>query len=165
MTFTQAFRPALNKDGYARLQFIGYEVKKGISQQTNKETGEVVDKPYELFSIIFDVKGVVRGTNQKVSITTGLTYSDDNLLGKTLEALGFKNEIATELDDEGFEVVAVSQDEDGFEEIENNELEIESFLDSIKDKIFVAKLNKATEGKRKGFWEVDVSSLKPFIKV
>jgi len=164
-SFTTAFKPALNKEGYARLQFIGHEVKSGISKVTNKETGEITDREWSLLSIDFDCKGVVRGTNQKISITTGFNYSEDNTLGRTLSKLGYKPPISdVVLDEEGFEVVAVNDDDEGFEIVDNLVLGIEEFLLSIVDKVFIGRINKATEGKRKGFWEIDIDSINLFIK-
>jgi hypothetical protein len=164
-TFTTAFKPALNKEGYARLQFIGHEIKSGVSKVTNNETGEITDREWVLLSIDFDCKGVIRGTNQKISITTGLTYSEDNILGKALSKLGYKPPTSDVVfDDEGFEVAATTDNKEGFEEVDNLVLGIEDFLQSIVDKVFIAKIKKATEGKRKGFWEIDIDSLQLFVK-
>lgn len=165
MTFTTAFRPALNKDGYARLQYIGYEIKTGESDVTDKKTGEITKREWKMLCINFDVKGVVRGTSQKVSINPSFSYSEDNLLGKTLKALGYTHPSVEIIEDEeGFETVAMDEDEEGFGQVEDNNLGIEEFLNTITDKVFIGKINKATEGKRKGYWEIDVETVKPFVK-
>lgn len=165
MTFTTAFRPALNKDGFARLQYIGYEIKKGMTKVADKKTGEIVEKEWELLCLNFDVKGVVRGTSQKVSISPSFTYDEDNFLGKTLKALGYTPPtVEMVVNDEGFEELAIDENDEGFEDVEEIDWGIEEFLDSITDKVYVGKISKATEGKRKGFWEINVETVKPFVR-
>lgn len=163
MTFTQGFKPALNKDGYARCEYTRYEVKSGKSKVTDQKTGEVNDREWELLSIYFQIKGAVRGTDKTISITTNLKYEVDNLLGITLNLLGFeKPDSEVELDDEGFEVVATTEDDEGFEELEHVDLGIEEFLDSIKGNVYIAKVAKATEGKQKGYWQIDARTIQLF---
>jgi hypothetical protein len=163
MTFTQGFKPALNRDGFARCEYIGYEIKSGDSEFTDKKTLQIHKREWELLSINFKVKGTVRGTDKIISITTNLKYEDDNLLGITLDLLGFKKPNSeVELDDEGFEVIATNEDDEGFEETDTIELGIEEFLDSIEGNVYIAKVAKATEGKRKGFWQIDAKTIQLF---
>ena len=61
-------------------------------------------------------------------------------------------------------VADVQEDEDGFESVTDVVHDIEGFLKTCVGTIYVAKLSKATEGKRKGYWEIDVDTLKPFVK-
>lgn len=174
--FSTAFAPATNKAGLSKLTFLGLDIKEGYKPQLDKngneiidpETGEVKVRHWMLVNLTFDVMGVVRGSNQKISITCSEKYSPENLLGKTLAAMGYvPPAIQTELDDDGFEVQASELDEDEFEQIDESESgadSIEKFLKSCESKYFVAKVSKISEGKRKGFWAIDVSTLKPFVK-
>jgi hypothetical protein len=152
--FTQSFQPATNKEGLARLTFIGYEAKEGT-----KDDGS----PWSMFNINFLVKGKVPGTDRIIPVTTGFNYDPENLLGITLTNLGFTiPEAPTVEDDEGFETVAVDFDDEGFETSAQQQLDIMGFLNSIENNVYTARVYKATEGKRKGFWLIDASTIKLF---
>jgi hypothetical protein len=152
--FTQSFRPALNKEGYSKLTFIGCETKEGT-----KEDGT----PWSMFNINFLVKGAIKGTDKIIPVTTGFNYDPDNLLGTTLAKLGFvEPEIEMTNDDDGFEESVSEQDEDGFYEDPDRQLNITEFLSSIEGNIYIGKISKMTEGKRKGFWVIDVNSIQFF---
>lgn len=158
-TFTQGFRPAFNKQGLARLTFLGTG-----SQMGTKDDGTT----WEIFKLVFEVMGEDRGVNQKVSIVTNYTYDEDNALGKTLKAMGFvppTTEAEMVEDDGGFMVRSVNEDDEGFALAESSSTpDIEGFLKGCEGKVYLAKVMKHTEGKRKGFWEIDVESLAPFKK-
>lgn len=161
-TFSQSFKPALNKAGFARAEYTGYEIKEGVSTKTTKD-GEIIEKPWSLLSINFDVRGTARGSFQKMSITCGFNYDAENLLGVTLASLGYEPPtIKMTLDEDGFEVEAVEEDEEGFETTGEVYFGIEEFLETIKGKVFTAKVYRATEGKQKGYWQIDVKSLTLF---
>ncbi len=155
-TFSQAFRPAQNKEGLSRLEFIGYEVREGESAKTGK--------PYAFLNINFRVKGAVRGTDRIIAVTANFNYAPENLLGRTLTAMGFTPPaIELEADEEGFEVEALgATNEEGFEDEQSNDLGIEEFLASAQGNVYTAKVDKLTEGKRKGFWGIDVDTIKLF---
>lgn len=155
-TFSQAFRPAQNKEGLSRLEFLGYEMKEGKSEKTGK--------PYAFLNLNFRVKGAVRGTDRIISVTANFTYAPDNLLGRTLAAMGFDApEVELEVDEEGFEIEALGDtDDEGFEDEPANDLGIEDFLASAQGNVYTAKVDKVTEGKRKGFWVIDVDTIKLF---
>jgi hypothetical protein len=158
-TFSPSFKPALNKSGLARCEYIGYEIKKGVSSKIDKESGEVIEKPWSLLAINFEVRGVVRGTLQKIAVTTGFDYAIDNALGIVLNAFGYEPpKVELIVDEEGFEVEAVEEDEEGFA-TENSNYGIQEFLESAKQKVFTAKVYKATEGKQKGYWQIDYKTL------
>lgn len=169
-TFTAGFSPALNKDGLARLEFVGFEVKQGKKELLDKEsgekmvdpdTGEIIYRDWALVNLNFVAKGLIKGTSQKIAITTNFQYSPDNLLGKVLDKLGYELPgIPKTVDDEGFEVIETAEDEDGFGEVEQPNLFIEEFLNSIVGDVFVGKLYKPSEGDRKRFWHIDVDTLK-----
>lgn len=158
-TFSPSFKPALNKSGLARCEYIGYEIKQGVSKKTDKE-GEIVEKPWSLLAICFEVRGTARGTSQKMTVTTGFDYDPENALGHVLKSFGYEPpKVELTVDDEGFEVEAVEEDEDGFETSGDMDLGIEEFLETSKGKVFTAKVYKATEGKQKGYWQIDYKSL------
>lgn len=174
--FRQAFEPARNKEGYAKLTFLGCTTKTGESPEKDSdgnvlknEDGSIKLRKWVLNLLEFDCLGVVRGFNQKISITCGEVYAPDNLLGITLSAMGFQsNSMELEEDDDGFTVQSFndeSTDDDGFTQVEGDTLaDIIGFLESCKGCVYIAFVNKCLEGKRKGFWEIDANSLKPFVK-
>lgn len=175
-TFQQAFVPAVNKDGFSRLTFKGMDKKAGISpvkdkagnETINPETGEVKTKEWVIINLTFEVMGRVKGTSQKVAVTVGERYSEENLLGKTLTAMGFvPPEVETVTDDEGFEVEILPEDEEGFGQVEDDDAlgqSIDTFIEASLDKVYIGKVEKATDGKRKGYLQLDVETLKPLTK-
>jgi hypothetical protein len=159
MTFTQAFRPALNKEGFSRLTFLGYAIKEGVKK--DKDTKE--EKAWKLFELKFEVMGAVRGTSKEIGLSTNFQYDADNLLGKTLAGMGYEPPALQIVEDEeGFGVVAVETDEEGFGVEDEVDLGIEKFLTEAVGNVYLAKVYKPTEGNKKGFWQIDVESLKLF---
>lgn len=172
MTFSHAFVPATNKEGLSRLTFLGMIQKNGTSQAkgdngallTNSD-GTPKMRDWTLTNFEFEVLGKFKGTTQKVSITCGERISDDNLLGKTLTALGYSLDVETVIDDEGFEVELTDETEEGFSQVEEEDsTAFTEYLESIVGQVFVAKVYKETDGKRKGYLAIDVTTLKPFTK-
>ncbi|OKH31037.1 hypothetical protein NIES2101_41860 [Calothrix sp. HK-06] len=163
-TFKAGFEPALNKDGYARLTFKGYSVRKKETEVTDKETGEKTTEKREFITIDFDCLGKVRGTDKEISIATNFDYTPETQLGLTLTAMGFntgdKNLV---VDEEGFEVQACEEDEDGFEVGDDISTQIETFLNEVKGKVYIAKVAKDKD-KKKGYYVIDVETLKLFKK-
>ena len=146
--FTTKFQPALNKEGYSKLTFVGSEIKQGVKD----------DREWSIFFLNFEVMGKIRGTTQIVGVPCGFTFDPDNNLGKSLLAMGFKiPEVKTTLDADGFEV---EDDEDiaddDFQQVDPPKLDFTLFLLSKKDSVYIAKLSKD----QKGFWRVDLDTLK-----
>lgn len=172
MTFSQAFVPAVNKEGLSRLTFLGMTQKSDKSQVKDKngvlvfnEDGSPKMRPWTMTNLRFEVLGKFKGNNREVTITAGETISEDNLLGKTLAAMGYSTTVETALDDEGFEVEVTDETEDGFSQVEDNGVDdIEAFLESQIGSVFVAKVYKETKGKQAGYWTIDVSTIKPHVK-
>ena len=152
--FSNAFRPALNKQGYSKLTFVGIEVKEG-KRKDSKE-------PWSMFLIKFDCMGKYYGSSQEVSVNTGFSYDLDNSLGKVLSCMGFEPpKIKTVVDPDGFEIESPeSLDDDDFAREKAPELDVEGFLESKVGQIFLGKVVKND----RGFWVVDPSSLKPIKK-
>ncbi|WP_413176514.1 hypothetical protein [Anabaena azotica] len=164
--FQLDFQPARNKDGLSKLNFIGVEEKEGVKTIIDERTGEEISYEWKLINLIFEVMGVRKGDWKKITISTNGKYSDSSILGKILNGMGFTpSAYSVTVDDEGFEVVEGDIDEDGFEVV-NDEIgeEIFKFLKNNENRFFVGKVSKSTEGKSKGFWQINPLSLKPFNK-
>ena len=146
--FSTKFQPALNKEGYSKLTFVGSEIKQGIKD----------DREWSIFFLNFEVMGKIRGTTQIVGVPCGFTFDPDNNLGKSLLAMGFKiPEVKTTLDADGFEVEDDKDiADDDFQQVDPPKLDFSKFLESKKSSIYIAKLSKD----QKGFWRVDVDTLK-----
>lgn len=163
--FKTAFTPALNKEGYSRLEFKGLQTLAGKAGETSTRTGEVYVKDWEINTLTFSCKGMIKNTSQDIKITIPTKYSEGNVLARLLANLGYvAPTLETVIDDEGFEVVETDEDADGFAEVEDLDLGIDSFLESIVDKVFIAKVFRATEGKNKGQWTIDIDTIQPFVK-
>ena len=153
----RAFVPALNKEGLSKLTLTGVDYKSG--DKKDEKTGEV--RHWELIQINFDCKAKYRGMNaQKVSLTTSITYSPDNSLGKALSALGIAVDdgLNLELDEDGYEVEGISDslDEDEFEDDEEPEgIDAEALIKPLIGTVYKGKI---TRGKN-GFWGIDVDTL------
>lgn len=158
-----AFRPALNKQGLARITF------KTAGEYTGKRKAD--DSEFKTFQFIFEVMSAIRGQGAKLikinaSFTLDAANPKSTRLGQLLEALGFEFE-APELveDEEGFAMEgAATEDEDGFAVEEDNLAEIgsriEQFLPTVEEKVFVGKVYQ----NKLGYWDIDIDSLKPFVK-
>ena len=147
--FTTKFQPALNKAGLSKLTFIGTDVLEGEKDR----------KLWSMFKFRFLCMGKFHGSDQEITLSTGFQYEENNLLGRTLSAMGFKiPNPNTVLDNDGFEVVKPENlDDDGFEVIKAPKLDVMEFLDTKIDSVYVAKLSK----NQKNFWQIDVNTLKP----
>lgn len=149
--FTAKFQSAKNKNGESKLTFIGTDIKEG----------EKEGKPWSIFKFRFLCMGKFHGSDQEVGLITGFQYEPDNVLGRTLNAMGFKTPTPnTVFDDDGFEIVEPENlDDDGFEVTLAPKLNVIGFLETKVDSLYIAKLAK----NQKGFWEIDVDTLRPFV--
>ncbi|MBW4635960.1 MAG: hypothetical protein KME30_29985 [Iphinoe sp. HA4291-MV1] len=90
-TFKRSFAPLTSKkDGTARLTFAGY--KHSITKNGR-------ERPF--FSIIFSCMDVTRESPANISVLSPYRYSESNILGKLLKALGYVggNQTETILDE------------------------------------------------------------------
>jgi len=139
-TFKHSFTPLTSKkDGTARLTFAGY--KHSVTKD-----GE---RPF--FNIIFSCMDVSRKNPANISVLSAYRYSETNVLGKLLKALGYvankQNETILDEDDE-------------FGYVINNDLsDIYDFLDSKRGLVFKSTM---TQGKR-NFYLIKVDSLQPLM--
>lgn len=155
------FRPACNRLGYAKLTYKACELMTGI-----KADG----KAYEFIKLNFICMGMDRSINQAISInmSPAIDLLDENSHAtKVLCAMGMElpkaeeTETEIEYDLDGFPMDKIEVGEDGFsvddDDSNPHAILIEEFLDSCKRKEFLAFVAKNA----KGFWDVDVDSLKP----
>ena len=155
MNFSIPSKPALNKDGFAKVTFIGL---------TN-DTSEKLDKngnPYLYSKLVFQVMDTTRKSPITVSVVSS-KYTGE--FKQVIESMGFVSQTTKETtttDSEGFEITLDKLADDGFEiTTETDEdliLEISDYLDSIRGTAFLAKVNKD----KRDFWKLDVSSIKPY---
>lgn len=160
---TAAFRPALNKEGKARITF--------------KTAGEFVgtrkadESEFKTFQFIFEVMSAIRGQAPKLikvnaSFQLDAANPGSTRLGQLLVALGFEfSEPELVENEDGFQMEGEAElDEDGFAVEEDNLLDlgkrVEEFLPTVEDKVFVGKVKQ----NEKGYWDIDIASLKPFVK-
>jgi hypothetical protein len=164
MTFTQAFSPALNKDGFAKITFMELKSLSGKAGAISEKTGEVYQKDWEINNLVFECQGMVRGSTQNIAIKINTKYASDNALGTLLKNMGYiEPNFETELDEDGFEIVAVDEDEDGFASIESLDLGIDSFIEESIGKVFIGKVYRESEGSNKGRLTIDIATIKPFV--
>src|SRR5690349_5678835 len=112
--FTLGFQPATNAKGYSKLIFNGAEKKEGTKVKSDRngnvlidpETNEPVIVEWSLINLKFLCMGVVKGQWQPLSITCTEKYSEQNLLGKTLQKMGFvPSNVEKTVDSEGFAII------------------------------------------------------------
>ena len=170
LSIKTAFTPALNKSGFSKLTFTGFEMKSGVSPVTNKETGEqkvddegnILTREWSFIKFNFELMGVARGTSQKVGITTNPVISEGSSFVTTLTNLGFefpKSELV--LDADGFEVESSDLEDDEFEQVDGDEPEelietIETYLNDFVGTTVLAKVGKDA----KNYWKVDETTIK-----
>jgi hypothetical protein len=164
MTFSAAFTPALNKDGLAKITFLELKTLSGRAGEVSEKKGVVYEKDWEINNLIFSCQGIVRGDSQNIALKISTKYSSDNTLGILLKNMGYvEPKFKTELDEDGFEIVAVDEDEDGFASIESLDLGIDSFIEESIGKVFIGKVYRESQGSNKGRLTIDIATIKPFV--
>ncbi len=158
MSFQIIAKPALNQDGQAKVTFRGWEQ---VDAQFDAVTGEQVKRGY--VKLMFEIMDTTRKSPIKANVIGGALTG--NFL-TTLEALGFSLPApSTTIDSDGFTVeVSGEADEDGFETDDTNPAEVveavKVHLDNSSGTQLLAKVAK----NKRGYWEIDVDSLKPLKK-
>jgi hypothetical protein len=164
MTFTQAFTPALNKDGFAKITFMELKSLSGKAGEVSEKTGEIYQKDWEINNLVFECQGMQRGSTQNIAIKISTKYSSDNALGTLLKNMGYvEPTFETELDEDGFEIVKVDEDDDGFASVESMDLGIDEFISESIGKVFIGKVFRESEGSNKGRLTIDIATIKPFV--
>lgn len=150
-TFIKASKPALNKEGYAKVTYTGFET--GVSAKADEKTGEL--KPY--IKLLFTAMDTTRRSPIAVNVLGNARLTESNAITKTLVAMGYREVSELTLDDDGFEVELTEEDSEGFElESTDDNDEVESFLSERVGKVYLCKLVK----NKKGFLELAVDTLK-----
>ena len=163
--FKKPFRPAKNRQGLSKLTYKNAEVISGVKTDNNGN-----EKAYEFIKLNFSCMGMDKSINQALSINLSPNidlFDTDSYGTKVLSNMGMdlpEEEIESEieLDEDGFAIDKIEVGEDGFtfDDGDNDGYSalIEDFLKSCQRQEFLAFVTKNS----KGFWEVDVDSLKPF---
>lgn len=160
--FKSTFTPSVNKVGESKLTFVKLEILEGKAGEVSARTGEIYQKDWIISNLVFSVKGMIKGTSQDIKVPISLKYAPDNTLGKILNGLGYlPPSLETTEDEDGFEVVVTEEDSDEFAEVPDMNLGIEDFLNSIVGKNYAGKVLRASEGKNKGQWIVDINTIRP----
>lgn len=137
-TFKRSFTPLTSKkDGTARLTFAGYK------HSVTKDGGRA------FFSIVFSCMDVTRKNPANISVLSAYRYSESNVLGKLLKALGYVAGDQTE---------TILDDEDEFGYMVTQDLsDIYDFLDTKRGLVFKGEL---TQGER-NLYRIEVHTLEP----
>ena len=137
-TFKRSFAPLTSKkDGSVRLTFAGY--KHSVTKD-----GE---RPF--FSIIFSCMDVTRENPANISVLLAYRYSETNVLGKLLKALGY-------LSDDQTETILDNEDEFGY--VVNNDLsDIYDFLDNKRGLVFKGMMSQD----ERNLYRIKVDTLEP----
>jgi hypothetical protein len=149
--FNLKFVPSTNKEGYSKLTFKGIVTKEGKAGDVSK-TGKTYEKDWEFTSLEFEMMGLVKGTSKTFYPKLETEYADNNKFGVLLQNMGYERpDLEPEYDDDGFLIMSD----------ENVDLQIEEFLESVKDKIFIAVLIYDVDDKGYEYYDIQVDTVKP----
>lgn len=138
--FKLSFAPLTSKkDGTVRLTFAGY--KHSVTKD-----GE---RPF--FSIVFSCMDVTRENPANISVLSSYRYSESNVLGRLLAAMGYAAPNQEE-------IVLDSDDEFGYA-IKSDLSDIYDFLDTQKGLVFKGSM---TQGER-NLYRIEVDTLQPLL--
>lgn len=149
MAISIAFNIATNQAGESLGTFIEYKLIEGSAIAKDKDgneildpkTGEVKLREWQLFNLIFNVKGKQKGTYQKVTLSTNGKISEGTILDTALKNMGWLNKFSEViLDEDGLEISVTEASEQDIES------EIKLFLDSVKNCDFWLKVAKNAKG-------------------
>ena len=151
---TAGFEPAVNSEGLVKLTFL-----RAVWETSKKKEEDGASKEY--FKAYFETRGTNLAVSQELGTILDSQYTIDNKLGRTMTNMGFAlPSVELVADEDGFMRMSVKYDEDGFEVKDDPLPDVVGFLKSCEGKAYVAKLSKND----KGYWEIDIDSLKPFVK-
>jgi len=154
----RSFEPLLSpKDNKARLTFIAYQ----HSVLNWKKDGQTVEKP--VLKLVFSVLDKTHKNPANIAVTCDYRYNPNNRLGTTLRLMGYEIGETTEVVDE--------DDEYG---VKVGDLDVETLFQFLRDsagKVYKAALRTATKKDKRtgeryeanGLWEIDFTSIEPFI--
>ncbi|AFZ03008.1 hypothetical protein [Calothrix sp. PCC 6303] len=155
MSFTIVPKPALNKDGYAKVTFKGYEE---IAAQYDSDTGEEIKRAY--VKLAFEIMDTTRKSPIKANIIGGAITGR---FQTTLAVLGFElPEAASGEDSDGFRIeIAGQEGADGFEiEVIEEEQTLDLLREQLDSAVGVSLIAKVVKNKR-GYWEIETDTFKP----
>jgi hypothetical protein len=139
-TFKRSFAPLTSKkDGTARLTFAGY--KHSVTKDGDRS----------FFRLIFSCMDVTHENPANLGINSAYRYSETNVLGKLLKAMGYTS---TDQEEE------ILDDDDEFGYVVKSDLDnIYDFLDSKKGLVFKGEL---TQGES-NLYRIEVATLQPLM--
>ena len=138
--FKRSFAPLTSKkDGTARLTFAGY--KHSVTKDG--------DRPF--FSLVFSCMDVTRENPANISVLSSYRYSENNVLGKLLKAMGYLAPVQEE---------SILDEDDEFGYVIKSDLStIYDFLESQKGLVFKGSM---TQGER-NLYRIEVDTLQPLL--
>ena len=127
MIFLCEFSPSKDKDGFSFMTLKDYEYSSYKGEQINLK---------------FNVRGLVKGTSECVSLRLEKNDERDNRLDTTLASMGFELEAGADVEER-----------------------ISQFLTKCKENyhVYRAKVFRTTKDESGGAWEIDLESLKLFL--
>lgn len=139
-TFKRSFTPLTSKkDGTVRLTFTG-------CKHCVTKDGE---RPF--FSIVFSCMDVSRENPANISVLATYRYSESNVLGRLLKALGYVSSEKTEI---------ILDPEDEFGYLINQDLsDIYDFLDTKRGLVFKGLMSQGN----RNLYRIEVESLQPLL--
>lgn len=165
-----SFQPAKivkgENQGLSVLTLEGWELRQGESQEKDMTTGELKFnddgtpkmRSWELLLFKFDCIGIYKDA-KTLTVSTGNELKEDSSLVKILQALEYHLPVLeTEVDENGLETAKLEIDETtgiGYSQSPDFDT-VEEHLNACIGKKYVAKVEKNS----KGFWAIDVDTLK-----
>lgn len=139
-TFKRAFTPLTSrKDGTARLTFAGY--KHSVTK----------DGERSFFRLVFSCMDITRENPANIGVLSSYRYSESNVLGKLLKALGYVAKDQSE-------IVLDPDDEFGYK-VDDDWSDIYDFLDTKRGLVFKGVM---TQGDR-NLYRIEVDTLQPLL--
>lgn len=165
MTFSLGFRPAYNKHGQVKLTYKGSEKFTDVKEIISGFTGELKQITCHYVILKFDcMGGLARKSSGQLDIVVSPTLDDGLKLTEIVYCMGYKGRpFIHQIHDNDYETGIHIGDGYNFDETDVCPT-IKSFLKSCEGKHYLATLTKATEGDRKGYYDIVADSLQPFNK-
>ncbi|NEQ78224.1 MAG: hypothetical protein F6K23_37685 [Okeania sp. SIO2C9] len=140
MTRSKSWMPALNSEGYSKARFLGL-----FDHEFENNDGEIFTRAV----ILFEVLGR-SGNFKQVPQLVSPVFNEKNALGRFASAIGFKHEIITKTDSEGF----VLDESDNIHELDE-------IIENAVGKTFILKMKPLPD--KPGLWTIDYTTMKEFV--
>lgn len=162
MAISLGFTPATTKNGESYGKFKGGQHRTGVKEYTDQKTGEVIEREWSMYCLVFEVQGLYRGTFKDLEVSTNGLFTHDSDLYKALVSMGWTAETPNITEDEkGLPMISIGEEDDKglsvIEDFGSIEDDVFAFLDSKIGQAFWLKVVK--EGR---FYKIKPDSLRPF---